>query len=187
MSPTSRGNDYGKARWQGSGRNRGNKWSGARQCPALCRRGSYVFITGRRQKTLDQAVKLIGRNVTGVQGDVANLDALDRLFSTVQARKGQHRRPLRKRRFGRVRKTRSDHRETLRHRLRRQHARHALHGPEGVTALQRWRIHHPDWIDRFDQRLGGLQRVLSQQGCPALLRPHMVERTEGPAHPRQPC
>ena len=34
--------------------------------------GAYVFITGRRQKELDEAVKEIGINVTGVQGDVAN-------------------------------------------------------------------------------------------------------------------
>src|SRR5207249_4576352 len=42
--------------------------------------GAYVFITGRRQEALDEAVKLIGRNVTGVRGDAANLDDLDRLF-----------------------------------------------------------------------------------------------------------
>ena len=40
--------------------------------------GAYVFITGRRQEALDEAVKLIGRNVTGVRGDAANLDDLDR-------------------------------------------------------------------------------------------------------------
>ena len=44
--------------------------------------GAYVFITGRRQDALDEAVKLIGRNVTGVRGDAANLDDLDRLFDT---------------------------------------------------------------------------------------------------------
>ncbi len=41
--------------------------------------GAHVFITGRRQDALDKAVKLIGRNVTGVQGDASNLDDLDRL------------------------------------------------------------------------------------------------------------
>ena len=51
--------------------------------------GAYVFITGRRQETLDAAVKLIGRNVTGVRGDAANLDDLDRLFETVQREKGR--------------------------------------------------------------------------------------------------
>jgi NAD(P)-dependent dehydrogenase (short-subunit alcohol dehydrogenase family) len=47
--------------------------------------GAYVFITGRRQKELDDAVKEIGDNVTGVQGDVANLADLDRLYETVAA------------------------------------------------------------------------------------------------------
>ena len=35
------------------------------------REGAYLFITGRRQKELDEAVKAVGSNVTGVQGDVA--------------------------------------------------------------------------------------------------------------------
>ena len=51
--------------------------------------GAYVFITGRRQEALDEAVKQIGRNVTGVQGDMANLDDLDRLFDTVKREKSR--------------------------------------------------------------------------------------------------
>jgi NAD(P)-dependent dehydrogenase (short-subunit alcohol dehydrogenase family) len=51
--------------------------------------GAYVFITGRRQDTLDEAVRLIGRNVTGVRGDASNLDDLDRLFDTVKREKGK--------------------------------------------------------------------------------------------------
>src|SRR5215469_6081065 len=51
--------------------------------------GAYVFIMGRRQKALDEAVKLIGRNVTGVRGDAAKLDDLDRLFDTVKREKGR--------------------------------------------------------------------------------------------------
>jgi NAD(P)-dependent dehydrogenase (short-subunit alcohol dehydrogenase family) len=47
--------------------------------------GAYVFITGRRQKELDEAVKAIGNNVTGVQGDVSKLADLDRLYETVEA------------------------------------------------------------------------------------------------------
>jgi NAD(P)-dependent dehydrogenase (short-subunit alcohol dehydrogenase family) len=50
--------------------------------------GAHVFISGRRKDALDEAVKLIGRNVTGVQGDSANLDDLDRLFDTVKQEKG---------------------------------------------------------------------------------------------------
>lgn len=50
--------------------------------------GAHVFISGRRQEALDEAVKLIGRNVTAVQGDSASLDDLDRLFDTVKREKG---------------------------------------------------------------------------------------------------
>ena len=50
---------------------------------------AYVFITGRRQDKLDEAVKAIGRNVTGVQGDAANLADLDRLYETVKKEKGR--------------------------------------------------------------------------------------------------
>ena len=47
--------------------------------------GAYVFITGRRQAELDEAVAEIGSNVTAVQGDVSNLDDLDRLYREVAA------------------------------------------------------------------------------------------------------
>jgi len=50
--------------------------------------GAHVFITGRRQDALEAAVKQIGRNVTGVQGDAADLDDLDRLYDTVKREKG---------------------------------------------------------------------------------------------------
>ncbi len=50
--------------------------------------GAYVFITGRGQEKLDTAVKAIGKNVTGVRGDSANLADLDRLYETVKKEKG---------------------------------------------------------------------------------------------------
>jgi NAD(P)-dependent dehydrogenase (short-subunit alcohol dehydrogenase family) len=50
--------------------------------------GAHVFIMGRRKDALDDAVKLIGRNVTAVQGDAADLDDLDRLYDTVKKEKG---------------------------------------------------------------------------------------------------
>src|SRR6202041_3903645 len=45
--------------------------------------GAYVFIPGRRQKELDDAVQAIGSNVTGVQGDIAKPGDLDRLYERV--------------------------------------------------------------------------------------------------------
>ena len=51
--------------------------------------GAYVFITGRCQSKLDEAVKQIGTNITGVQGDVLNLADLDRLYNTVKEQQGR--------------------------------------------------------------------------------------------------
>jgi NAD(P)-dependent dehydrogenase (short-subunit alcohol dehydrogenase family) len=51
--------------------------------------GAHIFITGRRQEQLDEAVTAIGGNVTGVQGDVATLADLDRLYETVAKVKGR--------------------------------------------------------------------------------------------------
>ncbi|SDF75025.1 SDR family NAD(P)-dependent oxidoreductase [Chitinophaga filiformis] len=51
--------------------------------------GAYVFITGRRKKELDEAVKTIGHNVTGVQADSGKLEDLDRLIDTVEKEKGR--------------------------------------------------------------------------------------------------
>src|SRR5712672_3411962 len=51
--------------------------------------GAYLFITGRRQRELDQAVKAIGENVAGIQGDVANMADLDRLYETIRRAKGR--------------------------------------------------------------------------------------------------
>jgi NAD(P)-dependent dehydrogenase (short-subunit alcohol dehydrogenase family) len=51
--------------------------------------GAHVFITGRRQTELDKAVAQLGKNVTAIQGDVANLADLDRLYETVAAKKSK--------------------------------------------------------------------------------------------------
>jgi NAD(P)-dependent dehydrogenase (short-subunit alcohol dehydrogenase family) len=50
--------------------------------------GAYVFITGRRQAELDKAKAEIGKNVTAVQGDVAKLSDLDKLYAAVKSEKG---------------------------------------------------------------------------------------------------
>lgn len=51
--------------------------------------GAYVFITGRRDSELAAAATEIGRNVTGVRGDVSNLRDLDRLFAQIKQEKGK--------------------------------------------------------------------------------------------------
>src|SRR4051794_25552776 len=54
----------------------------------LAEEGAHVFITGRRRKEIDAAVTKLGPRVTGVQGDVASLEDLDRLYETVKREKG---------------------------------------------------------------------------------------------------
>ena len=51
--------------------------------------GAHVYITGRNQSRLEEAVKTVGANVTGVQGNVAKLEDLDRLFEQIRKEKGK--------------------------------------------------------------------------------------------------
>ena len=51
--------------------------------------GAHVVITGRNQETLDTAVAKLGDWATGIHGDVANLEDLDRLFEQVQKQFGR--------------------------------------------------------------------------------------------------
>ena len=67
----------------------GSEGIGLATAKLFAREGAYVFITGRRQKELDEAVKAIGRNVSGVQGEVAKLADLDRLYETIAEVKGR--------------------------------------------------------------------------------------------------
>ena len=67
----------------------GNSGLGLATAERFVAEGAYVFITGRRQDQLDAAVHRIGANVAAVQGDVSNLDDLDRLFATVREKKGR--------------------------------------------------------------------------------------------------
>jgi NAD(P)-dependent dehydrogenase (short-subunit alcohol dehydrogenase family) len=66
----------------------GNSGIGLATAQRFVEEGADVFITGRRQSELDAAVKQIGKNITGIQGDVSNLADLDRLYATVKQQKG---------------------------------------------------------------------------------------------------
>ncbi|MEQ1956823.1 SDR family NAD(P)-dependent oxidoreductase [Mesorhizobium yinganensis] len=50
--------------------------------------GARLFITGRRQKQLDEAIDFVGNGVRGVLGDVGNLADLDRLYAIVKDEAG---------------------------------------------------------------------------------------------------
>ena len=65
----------------------GNSGIGLATAKEFVNEGAYVFITGRRGPELAAAVSEIGRNVTGVQGDVSHLGDLDRLFAQIKREK----------------------------------------------------------------------------------------------------
>jgi NAD(P)-dependent dehydrogenase (short-subunit alcohol dehydrogenase family) len=65
----------------------GNSGIGLATAKQFVHEGAYVFIMGRREQELTRAVKEIGRNITGVQGDVSNLSDLDRLFAQIKQEK----------------------------------------------------------------------------------------------------
>jgi NAD(P)-dependent dehydrogenase (short-subunit alcohol dehydrogenase family) len=67
----------------------GNSGIGLATAKRFVNEGAYVFITGRRDPELAAAVKEIGRNVTGMRGDVSNLGDLDRLFEQIKREKGK--------------------------------------------------------------------------------------------------
>ena len=65
----------------------GSSGIGLAAARAFVEAGAYVFVTGRRQTELDRAKRLLGENATIVQGDVANLEDLDRLYTVIAAQK----------------------------------------------------------------------------------------------------
>ena len=67
----------------------GTSGIGLATAKAFVNKGAYVLITGRREAELAEAVKEIGRNVTGIQGDVSNLGDLERLFAQIKREKGR--------------------------------------------------------------------------------------------------
>lgn len=64
----------------------GTRGIGRATAARLIAEGAHVFITGRRKTELDEAVEVIGENVTAVPADITNPDDLDRLYDTVAAR-----------------------------------------------------------------------------------------------------
>jgi NAD(P)-dependent dehydrogenase (short-subunit alcohol dehydrogenase family) len=64
----------------------GNSGIGLATAQRLAAEGAHVFITGRNQKTLDDAVESIGAGATGIRGDVSNLDDLDNVADAIRAR-----------------------------------------------------------------------------------------------------
>ena len=102
----------------------GNSGIGLATAKQFVSEGAYVFITGRREAELAAAVKAIGKNIAGVQGDMSKLGDLDRLFAQNWARQGPARYPVCECRSRKVCAARVNHRRALQFDLR--HQRQAL-------------------------------------------------------------
>ena len=87
--PTLAGTTAGKLNGKVAVITGGTEGIGFAAAQLFVKEGAFVFITGRRQKELDEAVNVIGSNVHGVRGDVANLADLDRLYAIVGNVKGR--------------------------------------------------------------------------------------------------
>jgi len=67
----------------------GNSGIGLATAKQFVKEGAYVYITGRRERELTAAVRAIGGDVMGIQGDVSNLSDLDRLLAQIKREKGR--------------------------------------------------------------------------------------------------
>ena len=112
--------------------------------------GAHVFITGRRQIELDEAVRQLGANATAVQSDISKLGDLDRLFAAVKEQRDRidvlfanaglgEFAPL-----GQISEAHFD--------IRYQREGHAVHCAEGAAADARRRCDRDQCLDGFDQR-----------------------------------
>ena len=115
----------------------GTEGIGLATAKLFAKEGAYVFITGRRQKELDEAVKRIGSNVSGIQGDVAKLDDLDRLYETVSKVK---------RRIDIVCPLRGSYRSAFRQAVQHQCKGNAVYGAKGIAAPEGWWLDHSQWL-----------------------------------------
>ena len=67
----------------------GTSGIGLAAAKALAAGGAQTYITGRRERELAAAVEEIGRNASGVRGDVSNVGDLERLYAQIRDEKGR--------------------------------------------------------------------------------------------------
>ena len=143
--------------------------------------GAYVFITGRRQKELDEAVKAIGSNVTGVQGDIAKLTDLDRLYEAV-ATKGRIDVVFANAgvaEFAPLGKITEEHFD----KLFDINVKGTLFTVQkALTAAERWRLDYCQRLGSERKRYTRLRCLWRDEGCPPFLRPNLDFGSQGPSY-----
>ena len=147
--------------------------------------GAYVFITGRRQEKLDEAVKVDRPERHRRAGRRRQPRRPRPPVRDGEEGEGPDRRPLRQRRDRRVRPHRRGDGGAVRQDLRPQRPGDALHGAEGPAAVHRRRVDHHERLDRRLDGLPGLRRLQREQGGRPLVRADLDGGPEGPQHPRE--
>ena len=147
--------------------------------------GAFVFITGRRQSEVDKAIKEIGRNITGVQGDVSNLEDLDRLYDTVKQQKGQidvlfaNAGIIGLASLGSITESHFDKIFSI-------NVKGLLFTVQkSASAVSGWWFYHFNCFGRRIQRLRGVDRLQRNQGCYTFVRTFLDCRSEISQNPSQ--
>ena len=160
----------------------GNSGIGLATAKQFVHEGAYVFITGRRSAELAAAVKEIGRNVTGVQGDVSNVADVERLFTQIKQEKGKldivfaNAGVVRYAALGAISEEFFDA-------IFDTNVKGVLFTVQrALPLLPRRRIHHSQCVDGRQQRPTCIQRLLRDQGGGAVVRADMDDRLEGTPH-----
>jgi NAD(P)-dependent dehydrogenase (short-subunit alcohol dehydrogenase family) len=158
----------------------GNSGIGLAIAQRFVSEGAYVFITGRRQSKLDAAVKQIGRDITGVQSDVSNLEDLDRLYSEVKEQK-DHIDIM----FANAGLAESAPLEAITEahfdKIFNVNVKGApLYGTKGASILSGWRFDHSERVDRGIKSLNRVQCVWYDQGRRAIICTLLGRRVEKP-------
>jgi NAD(P)-dependent dehydrogenase (short-subunit alcohol dehydrogenase family) len=142
----------------------GNAGIGLATARRFAAEGAHVFITGRRQGELDAAVKQIDGSVTAVQGDVAKLADLDRLYAEVKRQKGRidilfaNAGVLENVPLGSITEEHFDKLFNI-----------VVHGAESSAFDSRRRFNHLDLFRRQPKRFWGFERLQRHQGGGAVL------------------
>ena len=133
--------------------------------------GARMFMTGRRQKELEAAVAEVGHNSRGIEGDVANLADLDRLFAVVKDEAGAIDILFANAGGGEFAALGEITEEHFDRTFDVNVKGTLFYSPKGAAASQRWRLDYPDWLDCRIDRHPGLQRLQRHQGGNPQLRP----------------
>ena len=151
----------------------GTSGIGLAAAKALAAEGAHMYITGRRERELAAAVEEIGRNASGVRGDVSNDLSVIWKASMRRSAAGQTRYSLRECGDCQVRCPRKHHRGAVRFDFQRQRQRGAVYGTESTSADARRCIDHSQCVSGRQQRPVLEQCLQRHEGGHPLVRANM--------------